>query len=50
MTEHGGLQGPKLCVNLDILEISRVKVVIIIPNKVLRGFVIVIHRIGRVPT
>jgi hypothetical protein len=50
MTEHSGLQGPKLCVNLDILEISRVEVVIIVPNRVLRGSVIVIHRIGRVPT
>jgi hypothetical protein len=44
------LQGPKLCVNLNILEISKVKVVIIVPNRVLRGSVIVIYRIGRVLT
>jgi hypothetical protein len=36
------MQGLKLSVNLDILRILKVKVIIIIFNKVLQGFIIII--------
>jgi hypothetical protein len=39
------MQGLKLSVNLDILRILKVKVIIIIFNKVLQGFIIIIYYI-----
>jgi hypothetical protein len=39
------MQGLKLSVNLDILRILKVKVIIIILNRVLQGSIIVIYYI-----